>query len=124
MHISNYCDSERLRGKENKFFEQMMSKNLTEETVFIFRDTMDDHIPSCIAYRYPNNRICNYELPELWTSVYNYNRSNLIENYENEKDLCLVINQDEEPTVEFADIEPITAKVEIHSPVKFYFLKK
>ena len=103
---------------------KMMEENLTENTVFIFTENIHNHIPYCIAYNYPDNKIYNTNLEELWTDVYFYNRQNLIKDISNENDLCLVINQDEDPLEEFQDVPFIKANISNYEAVKFYFLKK
>lgn len=118
----NSFNSEKDLAKQNEFLEQTMKEKLTEKTVFLFSKNIDNHIPRCIAYRYPSNRIFNYEISELWTSAYFYDRNNLINHLQNEKELCLVLTKDEIPPEQFLEIEPISMKVDIHEPVQFYFL--
>ena len=101
-----------------------MREHLTERTVFVFGETINSHIPSCIAYRYPENRICGYEIHTLLASVYFYDRKNLIDTLDGESDLCLVLQQDEEPPSEFAGVEPIEAEMSTYPVHKFYFVKR
>ena len=58
----------------------MMDENLTDNTVFVFDKDIEKQIPYCLAYTYPNNKIYNFDLMELWTSAYFYKRGNLINN--------------------------------------------
>jgi hypothetical protein len=60
---------------------------------------------------------------ELWTSAYFYERENLIENIDNEKDICLVLNKDTEPPVEFSNIDYIIANICNYPELRFYFIK-
>ena len=118
-----FC-SEKSVARTDRAFGEMMREHLTERTVFVFGETIDSHIPRCIAYRYPENCICGYEIPALWTSAYFYDRRNLIDTLDGESDLCLVLQQDEEPPSEFAGVEPIVAKMSTYPAYKFYFLRK
>ena len=116
--------SEKSVARTDRAFEEMMREHLTERTVFVFGKTINSHIPCCIAYRYPHNRIYGYGISELWASVYFYDRKNLIDNLDGESDLCLVLPQDEEPPSEFAGVEPIEAKMSTYPAHKFYFVKR
>ncbi len=124
--IFNYTNiflSEKIIGRYNKAFTKMMDENLTDNTVFVFDKAIEKQIPYCIAYTYPNNKIYNFDLMELWTSAYFYERENLIENIDNEKDICLVLNKDTEPPVEFSNIDYIIANICNYPELRFYFIK-
>ena len=123
LNSTNMFLSERIHGKDNKAFTKMMDENLTENTVFMFDKEIHKHIPYCIAYTYPNNKIYNFDILELWTSAYFYDRKNLINDISNEKDLCLVLNEDSEPPEEFKEIEYIKGSINNYPSVKFYFKK-
>ena len=116
--------AEKSVSRTDRAFEEMMREHLTERTVFVFGETINSHIPRCIAYRYPESRICGYEISALWTSAYFYDRRNLIDTLDGESDLCLVLQQDEEPPSEFAGVEPIVAKMSTYPAHKFYFIKR
>lgn len=124
--------SEHKLSVEEKSFSKMMKENLRDDTVFIISKNAvekSSHIPRCIAYSYPSYRIYNQEIPELWTSAYFYDRKNLINNIDNEKNLCLVLNTDEEVPNAPAINSFSTAKCEIESlsiygKLKFCFLSK
>ena len=75
-------------------FQKVMKENISENTVFVTKFAKNSHISRCIAFLYPNNRHCT-EFYELWTSVYNFNRENFISEYENEKDICFVLDEDD-----------------------------
>ncbi|MCH5283042.1 MAG: glycosyltransferase family 39 protein [Treponema sp.] len=116
--------SEKSVARTDRAFEEMMRENCTERTVFVFGETINGHIPCCIAYRYPHNRIYGYVISELRASVYFYDHKNLIDTLDGESDLCLVLQQDEEPPSEFARVEPIVAKMSTYPVHKFYFVKR
>lgn len=124
FNASNIFLSERILGRDNKIFTNMMNENLTDNTVFVFDENIEKQIPYCLAYFYPNNRIYNYDLMSLWTSAYFYNRSNLITDISNEKDLCLVLNKDSEPFEPFSDTEFMMANIANYLELRFYFLKQ
>lgn len=117
-------NSEKESGLENKKYVQIMKDNVTKDTVFLFSKNIDDSIPHCIAYQYPHNKIYNYDIPELFASAYFFDRKNIINNIDDEKDLCLIIPLDEEAPEEFSHLKEYIAKVEIHPEHKIYFLKK
>lgn len=124
FNLYDSYESEKKMSKEYNFFEQIMNEKLTEKTVFIFSENINRHIPYCIAYRYPNIKIHNYEISELWTSVYFYDRKNLINDLQGKKELCLVLNKDEIPTELFSEIKPISLIVDDENgPLDFYFFK-
>lgn len=116
--------SEKNLAVENKYFERTMQEKITEDTVFVFSKDIDSHIPACIAYMYPNNRIYDYDISEMWASAILYDRKNLIQSIKNEKRLCLVIPLEEKPLEEFAKITPIVIKFSTYAEHKFYFLNK
>lgn len=118
-----FC-SEKNVARTDRAFEEMMREHLTERTVFVFGKTINSHIPCCIAYRYPENRICGYEIHTLLAAVYFYDCKNLIDTLDGESDLCLVLQQDEEPPSEFAGVEPIEAEMSTYPVHKFYFVKR
>ena len=124
FNMSNIFLSEHLFGKDNKAFRKMMNENRTDNTVFIFDEDIHKHIPYCIAYNYPQNRIYNQKFNDLWTKVYFYDQKNIIYDIPNEKDLCLVLNEDTEPYGEFQNVEYIKGNISNYPAVKFYFLKK
>lgn len=123
FNASNIFLSERILGKDNKAFTKMMDENLTANTVFIFDKNIHKHIPYCIAYTYPNNKIYNFDILELWTSAYFYDRNNLINDISNEKDLCLILNEDSVPPEDFKEIQYIKGNINNYPAVKFYFKK-
>lgn len=116
--------SEKKLAYKNIYFEKMMQEYATNNTVFIFSKDIDPHVAKCIAYRYPNTRIYNFDISEMWASAIFYNIDNIVYNLKDENNLCLVIPLDEEPYEDFAEIEPCIAKVDIHPESKFYFLNK
>ena len=123
LSIKNQYDSEKTLSYENKKFTNMMAQNRTKDTVFIFGEKIDSHIPHCIAYSYPDNRIYGFDISELWTSAYFYNRKNLIASLADETDLCLVITKDEEVPPKFKDVQCMLVNLSIYPNLKFYFLK-
>ena len=124
FNSTNIFLSEKITGRYNKAFTKMMDENLTDNTVFVFDKAIEKQIPYCIAYTYPNNKIYNFDLMELWTSAYFYKRGNLINNINNEKDICLVLNKDSEPPEEFSHVDYVVANICNYPELRFYFIKK
>lgn len=116
--------SEKELSINNKYFERIMKDNITDDTVFLFSKNINEHIPACIAYRYPNNRIYDYDISEMWASAIFYDRKNLVQNIDTEKRLCLVVPFDEGPLEEFSKIKPIIMKIDTYPEHKFYFFNK
>lgn len=124
FNSTNIFLSEKITGRYNKAFTKMMDENLTDNTVFVFDKDIEKQIPYCLAYTYPNNKIYNFDLMELWTSAYFYERGNLINNINNEKDICLVLNKDSEPPEEFSHVGYVVANICNYPELKFYFIMK
>ncbi|MDE6720250.1 MAG: glycosyltransferase family 39 protein [Treponemataceae bacterium] len=124
VSMERFFRTEKSFSDADNAFVAMMNENLTERTVFVFGETIDSHIPRCIAYRYPQNRICGCEITALWTSAYFYDRKNLIATLDGEDDLCLVLPEDEPPPREFEGIEPKVARMSVYPSYKFYFIKR
>lgn len=123
FNSTNIFLSEKITGRYNKAFTKMMDENLTDNTVFVFDKDIEKQIPYCLAYTYPNNKIYNFDLMELWTSAYFYERRNLINNINNEKDICLVLNKDSDPPEEFSHVDYVVANICNYPELKFYFTK-
>lgn len=114
---------EHIHGIDNKKLRKAINDNLTENTVFIFEKDIHKHIPYCLAYSYPENRIYNYDILELWTSAYFYDRSNLINDISDENDLCLVLNEETEPPENFKNIKGIKGNISNYPGFMLYFKK-
>lgn len=123
FNSTNIFLSEKITGRYNKAFTKMMDENLTDNTIFVFDKDIEKQIPYCLAYTYPNNKIYNFDLMELWTSAYFYKRGNLINNINNEKDICLVLNKDSEPPEDFSHVDYVVANICNYPELKFYFKK-
>lgn len=124
VNMERFFHSEKSTSDADNEFVAMMNENLTERTVFVFSETINNHIPYCIAYRYPQNRICGYEIHPLWTSAYFYDCKNLIDTLDGEDDICLVLPEDELPPREFEGVEPKVVRMSIYPSHKFYFIKR
>lgn len=123
FNSTNIFLSEKITGRYNKAFTKMMDENLTDNTVFVFDKDIEKQIPYCLAYTYPNNKIYNFDLMELWTSTYFYERGNLINNINNENDICLILNKDSEPSEDFSGVDYVIANICNYPELKFYFKK-
>lgn len=118
--ISNLKNERQLGAQYNNFTETM-EKNLSDNTVFLFSQNVDEHIPYCIAYLYPKNRICNCKISEQWANAIFYNRNNLIQSLENETSICLVLNPDENPPEEFSGCKRYELSIGHYPGCAFYF---
>ncbi len=123
FNASNIYLEEHIHGIDNKKLRKAINDNLTENTVFIFEKDIHKHIPYCLAYSYPENRIYNYDILELWTSAYFYDRSNLINDISDENDLCLVLNEETEPPENFKNIKGIKGNISNYPGFMLYFKK-
>ncbi len=117
---------EREMAVENKKFELVMEKYLTEDTVFVYSPAVSHHIPHVLAYRWPNNKMFGFKISPLWADVYSYDIDNCIDSLNGQKDLCFVMNQDELPNNNYFLSNSNFFLVRIsHMPaVKLYFIKK
>lgn len=115
---------EKSLGKEDAKFEDVMKNNITEKTVFVFDKDVSGYLPYTIAYKYPENRIYGFEIPELWANAYFYDTDNLIHEIENEDDLCYVFSSEKEIPEEFKDYEGVELKESVYPSHMYYFIKK
>ncbi len=127
-YISNF-KCERKTNQNHTAFEKMMSENLTEDTVFIFGDNIHFHLPLCLAYSYPKNKMYESSRPEswdlnLWTSVYNYNPKDLITDLEGETDLCFIANHGNTVPDKFKDADCYSAVPYYYFPMMDFYFKK
>ncbi|MGN0728542.1 hypothetical protein [Treponema sp.] len=111
-------------SKKYNEFTETMKDNLSDNTVFVFSQNINSHIPICLAYLFPKNRICGFSIPKLWADVYFYNQENLIENCDEETDICLVLNIDETPPDDFLNCNCYLLNIPQYTANKFCFLKK
>lgn len=115
---------EKNKSSDYETFTKMMNENLTESTVFLFSENIDTHVPRVLAYLYPNNKIYNYEISELWTSTYFYDRKNLIQSLEGEENLCFVTDKEEPVPIEFGNAKCFIENLGTYENLRFYFLKR
>lgn len=114
--------NEIVSGINDSKFKNIISNNTTKNTIFIFDCGDNTHIYKIFAYYYPENRIYGHDIDELWTSVYLYDRDNLIDSIEDEKDLCLISSEGQEPLEMFRDCPNYKVFFD-GDPIQLYFRK-
>ncbi len=102
-------------------FEALMNEKISDSTVFKFGENIHGHIPWTLAYLYPDNRILNYGISEMWASAIFYDRKKLITNLDNETNICYVTNMEDEADSDFKDYPYYIVNISWYPPVKFYF---
>lgn len=123
--VDNY-KFEKEMSIENERLETVMNENLTENTVFVYSQMVDHHIPHVVSSRWPKNKMYGYKLSPLWASAYFYDLENCIDDLSGQKDLCVVMNQKEAPDNKYTELDSDFFLVRFsHLPaVKLYFIKK
>ncbi len=123
IKIVEIFKNERKCSEAYQKFTKTMKENLSDDTVFMFSQNINSHIPGCIAYFFPKNRICGYSISEMWTNAIFYSQNNLIETYDGETDICLILNAEENPPSEFSDTECHLLTISQYPANKFCFYK-
>lgn len=120
--VSQYR-TERTRARETDAFYAVMEEHLHTDTVFVFSEQINEHIPRCFAYLYPQNGIYGCDIPELWTEAYGYDERNLTDTLSAGTDVCVVLNADEALPEQYAGGECVTAALSTYRPLKLCFAK-
>lgn len=59
----------------------------------------------------------------MWTNAIFYSQNNLIETYDGETDICLILNAEENPPSEFSDTDCHLLTISQYPANKFCFYK-
>lgn len=123
INAVNNFKYERNNSRKYNEFTEIMRENLSDDTVFVFSQNIDSHIPTCLAYLFPKNRICGFSMSKLLADVLFYDLDNFIDSCDGEADVCLVLNADETPPDVFSDSNCYLLNIGGYPLNKFCFLK-
>ena len=112
---------EKALAQINNDFEKFMNEKVSENTVFVFGENVNEHIPPILAYLYPKNKVYNIEISEMWDSAIHYDRKNLIKSLDDVNNICYVINLEDEPYEEFKESSYYNVQIGTYPPMRFYF---
>ena len=82
---------EKALAQINNDFEKFMNEKVSENTVFVFGENVNGHIPRILAYLYPKNKVYNIEISEMWPSAIHYDRKNLIKSLDDVNNIIIEI---------------------------------
>lgn len=120
--VSRYS-TEQTHARQTDAFYAVMEEHLHADTVFVFGEQVDEHIPRCFAYLYPQNGIYGCDIPELWMEVYGYDAQNLTNTLSTGTDVCVVLNTGEALSAQYTGGEYATAALSTYRPLKLFFVK-